>query len=375
MVAGPRRDLEASVWRGGGWKSAVTVLATSICSACGQGDPDAAPAPDGTELMPQPADVVEVNGVSLAYQSFGASERETVLLIAGAGMQAVEWPMALVEELVERGYRVIRFDSRDVGRSTIHSEAGLPDSMAIRRALEEGRPAPLPYDFHDLAADAVGLLDALEIPAAHIVGISMGGAIAQLIAIDRPDRTLSLTLLMSDSGNPALPIPRPEAFVGLPIQPTSEGEDAFVEWQVATWRALAGSAYPEDEEMLRNRARRVFARGFDPDALTRHQTVSLVGHLETAEHRRENLEQIEVPTVVLHGAEDPLVDVAAARELADRIPNADLRIIDGLGHELPLQLASVFADAITDAADAVPPHPGPLATTATLPPPRALPRS
>ena len=295
--------------------------------------------------------VVETNGVSLAYESFSPAERETILLIAGVGMQLVDWPLELVEELVARGYRVVRFDNRDIGLSTKHTEAGLPDSEAIAAALEAGETPPMPYTLHDMAADAVGLLDALEIEQAHITGLSMGGAIAQLIAIDYPERVRSLALIASDSGNLAMPvIANPEAFADVPPQPTTVDREAFIEWQVKTWQALIGSEYPVDEATLRQWAVRHFERNFDPDALVRHQTVSLLGHLDSSQYRLSHLEAISAPTVVLQGAEDPLVPVAAAEEIAALVPDADLRLIPGLGHFIPPELAQEVADAITDAA-------------------------
>jgi pimeloyl-ACP methyl ester carboxylesterase len=184
-----------------------------------------------------------------------------------------------------------------------------------------------------------------------MVGVSMGGAIAQLIAIDYPERTLSLTSLMADSGNPELPvIAKPEAFEGVPPQPTTVDEAAFIAWQVKTWQVLTGPQYPPDEATLQAWAQRNFARGFDPAGLTRHQTVSLVSHIETASYRLNNLQNIEVPTVVVQGTEDPLVPVASAEDIAARVPDADLRIIPGLGHSIPVELVPLVADAITDAA-------------------------
>jgi pimeloyl-ACP methyl ester carboxylesterase len=175
---------------------------------------------------------VQANGITIAYESFGATDRETVLLIAGTGMQLVDWPKELVEELLRRGYRVVRFDNRDIGLSTKFTEAGLPDAEAIGKSLETGEPAPFPYTLHDMSQDAVGLLDALGVQQAQIVGISMGGAIAQLVAIDYPERTLSLTLIAADSGNPDLPvIAKPEAFAGVPTQPLASDREAFIDWQ------------------------------------------------------------------------------------------------------------------------------------------------
>lgn len=295
---------------------------------------------------------VVVNDITLAYESFGSTDDATILLIAGTGMQLVDWPLELVTELVQRGYRVVRFDNRDIGLSTKLSEAGLPDAEAIGKALEAGQPAPVPYTLQAMAADAVGLLDALAIQQAHIVGISMGGAIAQFIAIDAPDCTLSLTLLAADSGNPDLPvIAKPEAFAGVPMPPTTVDREAFLDWQVKTWQALAGADYPTDEAVLLAWAQRDFARGFDPAGLARQQTVSLVGHLESARYRLNNLATITAPTVVLQGTDDPLVPVVSAEDIVARVPGAELRLISGLGHDIPIELVSVFADAITAAAE------------------------
>jgi pimeloyl-ACP methyl ester carboxylesterase len=294
---------------------------------------------------------VEANGITLAYESFGSAGDETILLIGGTGMQLVDWPLALVDALVQRGYRVVRFDNRDVGLSTKMTEAGLPDAEAIEQALQAGEPPPLPYTLHDMAADAVGLLDALAIQQAHIVGASQGGAIAQLIAIDYPERTLSLTLLMSDSGNPALPVvANPEAFAQVPPQPTTADREAYLEWQVKTAQALAGPDYPTDEAILQERAKRTFARGFDPAGFARQGTAILVDRFVQPSYRLTHLETIKAPTVVLHGSADPLVPVAAAEELAERIPNAELRLLSGLGHDLPAALVPEFVDAIIAAA-------------------------
>jgi pimeloyl-ACP methyl ester carboxylesterase len=297
------------------------------------------------------AGAAEANGMTLAYESFGPTDGETVLLIAGTGMQLVDWPMALIDELVARTFRVIRFDNRDSGHSTHLTEAGLPDATAIEQALTAGEAPPLPYTLRDMAADAVGLLDALEIDAAHIVGASQGGAIAQLVAIDYPERTLSLTTLSADSANPALPVvAKPEAFANVPPQPPAGERAAYIEWQVKTWQALDGPDYPTDEATLHARAARDFERGYDPAAFARQGTAVLVDRYEPTAYRRSHLATITAPTVVLHGDADPLVPVAAAQELAELIPDAELRILPGLGHSIPDALAPVVADTIAAAA-------------------------
>ncbi len=293
--------------------------------------------------------VAEVNGIKIAYESFGTADRKTVLLIGGTGQQLIDWPTSLVNDLVQRGYRVVVFDNRDSGLSTKLTEAGLPDTAAITKALQEGKAPPLAYTLRDMANDAVGLLDALGIEKAHIAGISMGGAIAQLVAIDHPERTLSLTSMMADSGNPALPVvAKPDAFAGLP-PPAAGGKEAFTEYMAKTKQVLAGSRYAMSQQQARQEVERDVARSYDAAALSRQQTVAFLAHYDPI--RFAGLQKIHVPTVVLQGTEDPIRSVDAAREIAAKIEGAELRIIEGLGHDIPSQLASRVADAIVAAAN------------------------
>ncbi|MEZ4736479.1 MAG: alpha/beta hydrolase [Caldilineaceae bacterium] len=304
---------------------------------------------------PNASDAGEVtaSGITLAYERFGPTDGEAILLIAGTGMQMVDWPMPLVNALVARDYGVIRFDNRDIGRSTHLDEAGLPDSAAIEKALTAGAAPPLPYTIRDMAADTVGLLDALGIDQAHIVGASQGGAIAQMVAIDYPARVRSLTLLMADSANPAMPVvAKPEAFANVPPQPQDANDrDAYIEWQVKAWQALNGPDYPLDEATLREWAARDFERGYDPAGFARQGTAILVDRYEPTAYRHSHLESISAPTVIVQGEADPIVPVAAAEELAALIPNAELRLIPGLGHNIPDPVVPQIVDAITAAAE------------------------
>jgi pimeloyl-ACP methyl ester carboxylesterase len=297
--------------------------------------------------------LIRANEINLYYERFGPTHRPTVLLVAGTGMQLTGWPDELVGTLVQRGYGVVRFDNRDVGLSTHLSEAGLPDATAIGKALQEGRSPPLPYSLRDLANDAVGLMDALEVQQAHVVGVSMGGAVAQLIAIDFPERVQSLTLLMSDSGNPTLPlIAKPEAFADLPALPSPDDREAFIEYQARVNRVLSGTAHPTDLETQRAKVRRDVERAYDPAGLVRQQTASGVDRFLPGSHRLNGLRTIRVPTVVVQGTADPLQPLEAARDLTERIPAAQLQLVDGLGHDLPVSFVAVFADAVTTAASA-----------------------
>lgn len=295
--------------------------------------------------------MVAVAELRIAYESFGTCDLETVLLIGGTGQQLIEWPMEFVQALQARGYRVVRFDNRDVGLSTHLTAAGHPDFTAIGAALEQGRAPVLPYTLRDMANDTVGLLDALGIKQAHLVGASMGGNIAQLVAIDYPDRVLSLTTIGADSANPALPvIANPGAFAAVPPVPAPGDREAFVEYQIASYRALASPAYPPSGEALREVAVRTSERAYDPAGLVRQQVVTLVDHLDPGSYRHANLGRIAAPAAIIQGADDPLQPLASAQELAAAIPDAELFVIPGVGHDLPPPLAPLFASAVDRAA-------------------------
>jgi pimeloyl-ACP methyl ester carboxylesterase/heat shock protein HslJ len=331
------------------------ILMLAACTASPATEPGVPVTGDATSTSPvsnPQTGIVEANGITIAYESFGSPERETILLIAGTGQQLVGWPIEFVNALVERGYRVVRFDNRDIGLSTKLTEAGVPDAAAAGKALQEGTTPPIPYTLRDMAKDTVGLLDALGIEQAHLVGASMGGDIGQWVAIDYPERVLSLTIIAADSGNPKLPvIADPEAFADVPPQPTTADRDAFIAWQVKTFQVLAGSTYPPDEAILREWAERDFERGFDPAGFLRQQTAILVDHIAPSAERWNNLPNIKAPTLVIQGTEDPLVPMASSKDLAARIPNAELRAIPGLGHFIPPALMPEIADAVMTAVE------------------------
>lgn len=292
--------------------------------------------------MPQ----VQANGITVEYESFGPEDRETVLLIMGLGGQLTMWPTELCEELVRRGYRAVRFDNRDVGLSTKFDEAGMPDMAAIFGALMTGAKPAAPYALDDMAADAVGLLDALGVARAHIAGASMGGMIAQLVAANHPERALSLTSIMSTTGNPALPQAKPEAMEVLmsPAAPAGDWE-AIAARGIKAWNTIGSPGYRTDEKTLREWELRDAKRSFYPVGVAR-QMAAIVANGD----RREKLKNIRIPAVVLHGADDPLVPVEGGKDTAASIPGAELRIVPGMGHDFPISLVGTFADAITAAA-------------------------
>lgn len=286
----------------------------------------------------------QANGIELEYESFGSEDDETVLLIMGLGAQLTQWPVELCEALVARGYRVVRFDNRDVGLSSRIDRAFVWSDALF--SLMSGKPAFVAYSLSDMAADAVGLLDALGIQKAHIAGASMGGMIAQLVAAEYPERTLSLTSIMSSSGNPMLPPAKPRVYsLFLSPSPAPHDTDAIVARGVKTYETIGSPGFPTDEVTLRDWVMRDATRAYYPAGVVRQMAAVM-----TDGDRRPKLRTIRAPAVVLHGADDPLVPVAAGFDTADNIPGAELRVVEGMGHDMPLALIPAIADAIAAAA-------------------------
>src|SRR5262245_33201234 len=250
------------------------------------------PVPDSSAI-PVRKGQVKANGITIAYESFGPEDRETVLLIMGVSAQLTLWPVEVCEELVKRGYRVIRYDNRDIGLSTRFDSAGMPDFTAVVAAAKAGKPAPLPYTLYDLAKDAVGLLDALGIKRAHIAGPSMGGMIAQIIAAEHPDRVLSLTSIMASSGKPGVPLlAKPEVLPKIP-PPAPEGDKkAYIERQIKLLQLSGSPRAPIDEKILRAWVTRDVERSYHPAGEARHAAASLFA---VYEDRRAKLKTIKVP--------------------------------------------------------------------------------
>ncbi|HEX2129433.1 MAG TPA: alpha/beta hydrolase [Solirubrobacterales bacterium] len=275
-------------------------------------------------------------GIELCYQTLGEESDPPLVLIAGIGSQMVSWPDGFCEALARRGFHVIRFDNRDCGRSTWLTELGVPSvSKAWQRELDDP-----PYLLSDMAADCAGLLDALGHEAAHVVGISLGGFVAQTLAIEHPDRVASLASVMSSTGSGRVGQATPAALEALMTRPASDLE-GYVDGIVAARRVIGSSGFEMDEALVRELAARAHGRGLNPEGTQRQLVASICSG-----NRTERLVQISAPTVVLHGADDPLIDVSGGRATAEAIPGAELVVIDGWGHDLPGALWERIADAI-----------------------------
>jgi pimeloyl-ACP methyl ester carboxylesterase len=265
--------------------------------------------------------------IEIEYETFGDPADPALLLINGLGSQMTRWPEAFCTLLADKGLFIIRFDNRDVGLSTW---------------ITDGRK----YTALDMAGDGAAVLDAVGKPAAHIVGISMGGMIGQEFAAAFPQRTLSFTSIMSNTGNPDLPQPTPAAMETLNARPSDPASPNFVAESVERALVIGSPAYPWPDGALAERARAEADRAFNPPGVA-HQMAAI----RTSGDRRPKCRTIKAPTVVLHGADDPLVPVAGGRDTAENIPGAELRIIPGMGHDLPPALYPIFVDAIGRAVE------------------------
>lgn len=255
--------------------------------------------------------------------------RPVVVLVMGLGMQLTAWPQAFVDELVDAGFRVVRFDNRDAGLST-HLHHIKPPHLgwaAFKHRL--GLQVRPPYSLGDMAQDVLSLLEAMDIKRAHIVGASMGGMIAQRVALAAPMRVLSLTSLMSSSGARKLPPPQPEVLRLMLRRPVG-GMDAAVEHTVKVFQAIGSPAYPTPQEELTQRVRAAMERAYDPAGVARQMVAAVADS-----GRADALGQVRCPTLVVHGQDDPLVPVACGEDTAQRIPGARLLTVAGMGHDLP----------------------------------------
>jgi pimeloyl-ACP methyl ester carboxylesterase len=293
-----------------------------------------------TSSAHQPPQLARANGIDICYEIFGDPAAEPLLLIMGLGAQMVIWDDEFCQQMAARGFRVIRFDNRDIGKSsTLQGGKRLTPFELIKLRLFH-IPVAAPYRLIDMAKDTVGLMDALGIASAHLVGASMGGMIAQEIALSFPQRLRSLTSIMSTTGNPRIPPPTREMAAML-MAPPPRTKEEYVERFARTWKMLRAGSFPEDEARDRALAERCFARGLNAAGVGRQLRAILASG-----SRKARLRAVKAPTLVIHGTADPLVHPAGGRDTAASIPDAKLLMIDGMGHALPIRMRPQIIDAI-----------------------------
>ena len=279
--------------------------------------------------------------VELCYQTFGTPDDEPLLLVMGLGGPMTWWDEDLCRMLVERGFHVIRFDNRDSGRSS-RSVVRVTRTTLFRAAA--GRRVRAPYSLEDMAEDAFGLLDHLGIESAHVCGVSMGGMIAQTMAIRRPARVRSLTSIMSTTGKRTVGWQHPALLSN--VLARRSGRRGYIEMSVRTWRIIGSPGYPTTEQLTRTHAAETYDRGVTGSGTLRQMVAVL-----TQPNRSPKLRALKIPTLVIHGLADKMVHVSGGRATAAAVPGAELLVIDGMGHDLPPALFETFADGIRRTAD------------------------
>ena len=282
---------------------------------------------------------IDTNGLRLCVETRGDPRGEPVLFIMGLAAQMTLWPEELLDAYANAGYRVIRFDNRDIGLSTHLKDrlTGHPVTVMARHRM--GLPVEAPYTLHNMAADVSGLVEALGLTSVHLVGVSMGGMISQVLAATYPEKVRTLTLIMTSTNSPRLPMPQPRLIWKLAgVGAKGHHEEAVVERSLAFWRAIQSPGYPPREEEVRDRITRDYRRSYHPAGILRQtRAILATGSLSSMTRR------IRVPTVIIHGSDDPLVRPVAAEQLKYLIPHARLERIPGMGHDLPAPLLADFA--------------------------------
>ena len=281
----------------------------------------------------------KANNIEIEYEIIGDANSKPLLLCAGLGSQLIAWPEEFINNLVEKGFFVIIFDNRDIGLSTKFNGVSIPDFAEIAAAHARGELPNVPYTLEDMADDAVGLLDVLNIDKAHICGASMGGMIAQIIAYRHPTRAQSLTVIMSTTGNPSLPQGKPEILMQF-FAPIPNERNAYIEEMVKRDSLITGT-YPYDEDQGREYRTKEYDRNYYPEGSARQLAAMAVpGNIQP------KISAIKAPTLIIHGSEDPFNSIEAGKEIAATIPEAELLIMEGMGHSLSNELIPLIVEAI-----------------------------
>jgi pimeloyl-ACP methyl ester carboxylesterase len=280
------------------------------------------------------------NGIDLCVETFGDPSSKPLVLIMGLGAQMIVWPDLFCADLAAQGFFVIRFDNRDIGQSTWLTHLGVPNTMALLGRIALRLPITVPYTLRDMAADVVGLLDVLKIERAHVAGASMGGMIGQELAINFPERLLTLTSIMSSTGDPKLPPATAEATAILFAQSPTE-QDGYIKHYIQVMQVLRGPHFPEETPGDLARSERVFSRGINPGGVARQFAAILASG-----NRTKKLATVKTPTLVIHGDADPLIRIEGGKRTAAAIAGAKLTIIPKMGHSLPQAVWPAIIDAM-----------------------------
>lgn len=273
--------------------------------------------------------IANANGIKIEYETFGDPSSPALLLIIGLGSQLIHWQDQFCQQIADTGYHVIRYDNRDVGLSTKFDEVSMSEIMEKVMAIFSGEEVTTPYTIEDMASDAVGLLDALNIDKAHICGMSMGGMIAQTFAINNPSRTLSLISIYSHSGNREEFVPTQEVLEAM-MTPVPEEREQYIDYYLNFFKLIFGTGLPFDVEFHRTLFARTYDRSFCPEGTGRQYLAIMV-----QKDRTEDLGKLKIPSLIIHGDEDPLVPLAGGKSSADAIPGAEFIIVKGMGHAIP----------------------------------------
>ena len=299
-------------------------------------------------IVQTPPAFARANGIELCYDTFGDPANPPLILIMGLAAQMVVWEEEFLRMLASKGVWVIRFDNRDIGLSTKFPQAHTPRVAEMVFTQLTRIKIRVPYTLRDMAADTVGLMDALGLPAAHVAGISMGGGIAQEIAINFPQRVRTLTSMMSSTGDPRLPRATPQATAML-LRKTPPEREAYLAQYVDSWHILAGDVFPFDPERMRRQGERGYDRGINPPGVAR-QLMAIVA----SGNRTTKLRTLRVPTLVVHGTIDPLIPLPHGRATAAAIPGSVLSLYEGMGHTLPREVWGRLTDELARHAVAHP---------------------
>tara|TARA_R110000868_G_scaffold42158_13_gene143042 strand:- start:663 stop:1562 length:900 start_codon:yes stop_codon:yes gene_type:complete len=287
---------------------------------------------------------IKANGITINYEDRGPADGKPLLLVNGYTSTMMSWPLPLMDGLKARGFRVIRYDNRDVGKS--EKLKGIPNMGDVMQALKAGTKADIPYHLSDMAADGMGLLDALGIKRAHIMGISMGGMIVQSMAINHPEKIISATSIMSSTGNPDLPKATDAAMVALQERPASTDRETVLRHNMKGRRVYQSPAYPMSDEALYQKCATEYDHMYYPEGATRQYAAIIADG-----SRVERLKKVDLPFLVIHGKADPLVPVEGGIDTAKHVAGAKLELIDGMGHDLPVELCPRYVELIADLAD------------------------